>query len=241
VKLNRFSFVKYFFLEKTKKKIAFEKKFTFICSSVFNFSTSAQVSFIRSQRYLAVPSSCEVRTYFGQSPSGTESHFGRELIVAPSLNGGNVLTFLVKTLENWTEELGGKVTEEEIWKKIIPLANAGNWSDFPDPTVKPTLFGERFDTALKASFGNLSLVNCDLGSVVRGVLKGVVDNVATMLPGEYLRQSSVKRIVLNGSLFKTFPQLGQHVSKVFGIPVVIKEDDKDAAYGAALATSVGVA
>ncbi|OWA52094.1 Sedoheptulokinase [Hypsibius exemplaris] len=205
--------------------------------AVLNFSTSSQVSFIRTRTDLPIPSSCDVRTYFGRMPDGVESHAGRELIVAPSLNGGNVLTFFVHNLKEWVESIGGTVNEEDIWPRVIALANEKNWAESNDPTVKPTLYGERFDANLRATVGNLSLVNADLGSLIRGILKGVIDNLEAMLPADYLRQSNVKRIVLTGSLFRTFPQLVQHVSRVFGLPIVLKEDTRDAAFGAALAVS----
>ena len=179
-----------------------------LCFSVINFSTSSQVSFIRTRSDLPVPSSCDVRTYFG---TGGIGHSGRELIVAPSLNGGNVLTFFVQTLVKWIESVGGRASESEIWSKIIPVANSVDWKTAQDPAVKPTLYGERYDVNIKASIGNITLGNVDLGGIVRGILKGVIENLDVMLPACYLRESGVTRIVLTGSLFRTFPQLTEHV------------------------------
>ncbi|GAU94727.1 hypothetical protein RvY_06450 [Ramazzottius varieornatus] len=208
--------------------------------AVLNFSTSSQISFIRSRADLVIPSACDVRSYFS-STSGKPSHSGRELVVAPSLNGGNVLTFFVKTLLDWIGQFDLDFSEDVIWSKIISAANSEDWTTSDDPTIRPTIYAERFDSNLRASVEGLSLENVKLGFVTRGFLKGVIENLAVMLPPQILLQSSIDRIVLTGSLFKKFPQLCRYVTKVFGLPVVVQEEEgRDAAFGAALAVSLSL-
>ena len=146
--------------------------------AVLNFSTSSQISFICCHEDVVIPPSCNIRTYF-HSIEGQLSHDGRQLVVASSLNGGNVLTFFVKTLFDWIGQFDLDISQEMIWSKITLAANNENWSSADDPVVRPAIYGERYDPKVtespwecrNTSHSDLQLAHCHSASFTSNFYK----------------------------------------------------------------------
>ena len=67
------------------------------------------------------------------------------------MNGGNVLTFFVKTLFDWIGQFDLDISQEMIWSKITLAANNEDWSSADDPVVRPAIYGERYDPKVTES------------------------------------------------------------------------------------------
>ncbi|XP_055353989.1 sedoheptulokinase-like [Paramacrobiotus metropolitanus] len=195
--------------------------------AILNFSTSSQLTFIHNSVSASPPASCDVRSYF----------YERHLLCAPSLNGGNALQLFASMVTNWAKSFGITLTMEDVWKVFKEEGNSVDWSLSNDPHISPRPFGERYDTKTLASVTQIGTGNCNIGAVVRGILRGIISNLEVMIPKHVVHQCGINRIVLTGSLFRTFPQLKTFVSSVFELPTAEKTTGKDAAFGAAYITA----
>lgn len=102
------------------------------------------------------------------------------LAVAASLNGRNVLATFVRTLQQWSSDLGFQVPQSKIWQKILALGEQPESES--SLAIKPTIFGERHAPLDNASVTNIDLGNVSLGKVTRSLCKGVIANIHSMMP-----------------------------------------------------------
>lgn len=183
--------------------------------AVLNVSTSAQLGFV-------VPSvAAERLPYFG----------GRYLAAVASLNGGNALAALVKTLQQWCGELGRPVPQAKVWEKLIELGGAADAES--SLKISPLLLGERSRPDAAASASGINLSNLSLGSVFRATCEGLVENLHSMMPRETLVEAGVTRILGNGSGLSRNPVLQKAVERRYDLPLVFTCGG-DAAKGAAV-------
>ncbi|XP_077403797.1 sedoheptulokinase isoform X2 [Vanacampus margaritifer] len=192
--------------------------------AVLNISTSAQLS-------LAMPA--DFKPPDSPQPESSVAffpYFGSSyLAVAAALNGGNVLATFVEMLTGWMRELGVELSEQSLYEKMISCARNQEISDL---TVSPTILGERHDPFTLGQVTNISARNLSLGHVTRALCRGILENLASMMPPERLQQAGVNRIVGSGSALARNEVLRQEVERVFAQPVV---------YGPNADSAVGVA
>ncbi|XP_006275251.2 sedoheptulokinase [Alligator mississippiensis] len=193
--------------------------------AVLNISTSAQltVSMPCGFQPAETPDSSSSVTYFPYFD-------GHYLAVAASLNGGNVLAMFVNMLGQWIAELGLEVLESTLYTRTIKAALAQRDTGL---SICPTVFGERHEPEQLASVTGIAASDLSLGHVTRGLCRGIVQNLRSMLPAECLREAGVKRILGSGSALSRNEVLRQEVERAFPFPVVYGKD-VDAAVGAAL-------
>ncbi|KAL4707896.1 hypothetical protein ACJJTC_010331 [Scirpophaga incertulas] len=79
--------------------------------AVLNISTSAQLAIVVKDRSELSCSTIEHLPYFN----------AKYLVVAASLNGGNVLATFVKMLQQWMLEFGFPIPQSKVWEKLIAL------------------------------------------------------------------------------------------------------------------------
>ncbi|TRY94452.1 hypothetical protein DNTS_011372 [Danionella cerebrum] len=192
--------------------------------AVLNMSTSAQLTFSMPAEFTP-PSSPDPLCPVAYFPYFHDSY----LAVAASLNGGNVLATFVRMLDSWMKEFGLEVSESSIYSQLIQSALAQSDSSL---TVTCTLLGERHDPNTSASVSQISPSNLSLGHVTRAVCRGVIENIATMMPAQKLRAAGVQRIIGSGSALSCNPVLQQEVERIFQFPIV---------YGKSVDSAVGVA
>ncbi|XP_061104763.1 sedoheptulokinase isoform X1 [Conger conger] len=194
-------------------------------SAVLNVSTSAQLTY-------AMPAGFEPPTT--PDPSSPVSYFpyfdGTYLAVAASLNGGNVMATFVEMLTSWMKELGTDVDDSTIYSRLIKAALDQESSDL---TVSPTIFGERHNTSSLGQVCNISVSNISVGQVTRALCRGIMDNLASMLPPEALLESGVTQIMGSGSALSRNEVLRQEAERAFPLPVLFGKD-VDSAVGAAM-------
>lgn len=195
--------------------------------AVLNISTSAQLAFEMhdgfepSVKKEELTSTVDYLPYFGS----------RYVAVAASLSGGNVMAAFVRTLQQWTHELGVSVPQAKIWTTLLSQTPRET-----DLSVVPTLFGERHSPSVRAKVDNITVDNTSLASVFSAICKGVVCNLHSMMPRHVLLAAAVKRIVGSGSVLARNHLVRQYVEGIFQLPLVISSDTQaDAAVGAAYA------
>lgn len=193
--------------------------------AVLNMSTSAQLTFAMPAEFCP-PSSPDPLSSVAYFPYFNGSH----LAVAASLNGGNAMATFVRMLGSWMKEFGLEVSESTIYSQLIQSALTQPKTDL---VVSPTLLGERHDPTALASVCQISPNNLSLGHVTRAVCRGIIQNLANMMPLQSLQAAGVKRIIGSGSALSCNTVLQQEVEAVFPLPVVYGKD-VDSAVGVAM-------
>lgn len=190
--------------------------------AVLNISTSAQLAFVVNNITDLGCNTVEHLPYFNNT----------YLVVAASLNGGNVLATFVKMLQQWMLEFGFPIPQSKVWEKLIAIG-----SDAPASStmkISPQLLGERLAPTAKASVENINLSNIQLGQVFKSLCDSLIENLHSMMPKEILRNADIKRIVGNGSGLSRNVVLQRAVEQNYSLPLEFTSGG-DAAIGAAIA------
>ncbi|KAJ8680526.1 hypothetical protein QAD02_016313 [Eretmocerus hayati] len=193
--------------------------------AVLNISTSAQLAYVHPTFKPNVINESEKIEYF---PYFEDKY----LAVAASLNGGNTLATFVKSLQQWTLELGFSVPQSKVWEKLIALGKED--SSISDMTIVPTLLGERFAPDQVCSVTGITLDTLHLGNLFRSLCSGIIKNLHDMMSREELESMGIVRIVGNGSGLVRNPVLQKEVQHWYSLPLELGHTG-DAALGAALA------
>lgn len=189
--------------------------------AVINISTSAQLGFVVDQ-IGEISETIEYLPYFD----------GKYLAVAASLNGGNSLATFVKMLQQWVMEMGFAVPQSKVFEKLIALGKEdGSVSSLK---INPLLLGERHSPEACASVSNIDLSNISLGHIFRSLCEGLIENIHSMMPKEFLTKSNITRILGNGSGLSRNVVLQKSVEKCYNLPLVFTSGG-DACKGAAIA------
>ncbi|KAG6451399.1 hypothetical protein O3G_MSEX007114 [Manduca sexta] len=190
--------------------------------AVLNISTSAQLAFVVNSISDFGCNTIEHLPYFNNT----------YLVVAASLNGGNVLATFVKMLQQWMLEFGFPIPQSKVWEKLIALGLDAKTSSAM--SITPHLLGERHVPTAKASVENIDLSNIQLGSVFKSLCDSLIQNLHTMMPKDILRSADIKRIVGNGSGLSRNAVLQRAVEHYYSLPLEFTCGG-DAAKGAAIA------
>ena len=204
---------------------------------MINISTSSQLCIaISALEYenikVKLPSSVTINPYIDD----------QVLLVAASMNGGNVLDNFIDTLIEWNEQLGLKDIRNEtveqqkdkIWKKLISIAES-NPNGKCELEFIPRLYGERHDTKTFGSLNNISVGNFKLGKVFNSLCNGLIQNLHDMFPMDILiKELGCKRIIATGSGIIKNPIVKKQLELVFNKLPIDYKDSSDSAVGAAL-------
>ncbi|XP_028161653.1 sedoheptulokinase-like [Ostrinia nubilalis] len=192
--------------------------------AVLNISTSAQLAFVVKGITDLGCATVEHLPYFNNN----------NLVVAASINGGNVLATFVKMLQQWMLEFSFPIPQSKVWEKLIALGLEAP----PTSTMRiiPHLLGERHSPTAKAAVENIDLSNIQLGHVFRALCDGLIENLHVMMPKEILNNAKIKRIVGNGSGLSRNPVLQRAVEHYYSLPLEFTSGG-DAAKGAAIAVA----
>lgn len=191
--------------------------------AVLNISTSAQLGFVANDIIDLGCATIEYLPYFNNT----------YLVVAASLNGGNVLATFVKMLQQWMLEFGCPVPQSKVWEKLITLGlNVESDTHLMD--INPHLLGERHSPTSKASVENIDLSNIHMGHVFKSLCNSIIQNLHSMMSKEILLKAKIKRIVGNGSGLSRNVVLQKAVDHYYNLPLEFTSGG-DAARGAAIA------
>ncbi len=152
----------------------------------------------------------------------------RLLLTAAALNGGSAWAWLADTLAGWMKEMGVQPPAREvIFRRLNRLGLAADDA----LTFEPYLRGERWDTGLRAAVHGVCWDNFHLGELSRSLAKGIFTNLHDMLPEEIMRNR--KRLMASGNALRRNPLLRKMAEQVFQLPLVMSQQQEEAACGAA--------
>ena len=137
-------------------------------------------------------------------------------------------------LMSWMKDLGvndNLPSTDEIYQRILYLTEKKGATSLK---VDPTFWGERHIPGERGQVTNITPENISLGDTGVALSHGLVENVQKMMSREFLRLHGVQRIVGTGSALMRNKVLQKQVEQVFGLPLVLRENE-DASTGAALA------
>ena len=203
---------------------------------------------IDAERYMEIrdqlPPSVTMFPYFGR----------RVLLVAASLNGGNVLQRLVDTLselndssstphsDNKSSSSSSSSSVERIWSRLVELGQEHlkrtvGTGDRDKIVCTPLLFGERhLPPTASASLANIKMSNLSLGGLFVAACRGIVNNLAEMMPPRLLRDAcACERLIASGGALLRNPVMRRCLEERFGSLLTVHfKSGSDAALGAAL-------
>lgn len=166
-----------------------------------------------------ISESFEFRPYLGGK---------QRLAVAALLYGGAAWNWLAETVLQWMADLSASpVPTTELFARL----NQMGLNSLSEVLVRPHFLGERFDPDLRGRIEGLDTNPLDLGSLARGVAKGIADSLRIMMPYPFLKKR--KRVVASGNALRRNPLLVKAAEEVFGLPVVLSPRTEEAACGAA--------
>lgn len=141
--------------------------------------------------------------------------------------GGNSIAAFVSMLNNWITSLGLELPAEDIVYERLKECARSNLDTSLE--IVPTIWGERHIPQSTGHVTGITATNLTLGSVSAALYKGLVNNLHSMMPFEFLRKCGVQRIVGTGSVLLCNLAMQNLVQRVFGLPVVIASPS-DAGY-----------
>ena len=163
-------------------------------------------------------------------------YFGdRVLLVAASLNGGNVLEHLIDTLMSWNHDLGinSTISRDQIWSRLLTLGQESTTQ--PSLLTDSRIFGERHDRNSCASVSNIRVDNLSIGNVFDSVCKGLISNLNDMMPESLLiEELGCKRLIATGSALLQNHLLKKHLEDQFSRFNIVYKASSDSAMGAAM-------
>ncbi|KAI6214925.1 hypothetical protein M3Y94_00325400 [Aphelenchoides besseyi] len=193
--------------------------------AVLQISTSSQLIFLSPK---LIPS-----TELPDSLLQTPYFNGKKLVVAASLNGGNVFELLIQKITNFYDELYDQRTERKCSEnKIGDILNEFNSSAQP-LRVLPLFYGERHLPYKGAIIDNLS-ASTTLSDLFGSTAVGIVKNLSEMMSEKYMRDFEVSRLrLLNRATHSIFRD---EAKKSFPNSEIIVDEQSllSAAYGSAV-------
>lgn len=196
---------------------------------VLNISTSAQLA-LAVDRQISTNDNCQDDHLL--SSMRVPYFKSKDLLVAASLNGGNVLSAFVHLIHSWQSSLNNSSSIDTLWSRLIELGLQSSSSTIEN--LSAALFGERHNPSMSASITNIRSINLsqlnDIGSVFRSICQWIIKNLFEMLGKTSLE---MKNVLGTGSALMRNEVLQREIKEQVQGQVRFNEHS-DAAYGAAL-------
>ncbi|CAF0908290.1 unnamed protein product [Adineta ricciae] len=193
---------------------------------IINISTSAQLALVTDKQ-----SSNHDQLL---SPMRVPYFQSKDLLVAASLNGGNVLSAFVHLVHSWNSSINSdssSLSLDTLWSRLI---QRGLESNSIIENISAALFGERHDPSMSASLTNIRSIHMsqlnDVGSVFRSICHWIIKNLFEMLGND---SSTINGIIGTGSALMRNGVLQREIQNRVQCQVKFNEHS-DAAYGSAL-------
>ena len=151
---------------------------------MLSIGTSSQLSVVKPALLslsLTASTCLQEVPYFGET----------SLIVAAALTGGNTIVKLVESLREFLT-LAGITTNQVSEEKIYDIITSSAASKMATPLcIRPLILGERHCPAERGEVTNITPENITLGDVCSALCRGIVENLADMLPKQILDELQV--------------------------------------------------
>ncbi|UJR38321.1 hypothetical protein I4U23_030991 [Adineta vaga] len=195
---------------------------------IINISTSAQLALVIDK---LSSNSSQIQGDNLLSSMRVPYFQSKDLLVAASLNGGNILSAFVHLVHSWTSSLNNDQSFDMLWSRLIQL---GLQSTTTIDNISAALFGERHDQSMSASITNIRSIHMsqlnDIGCVFRSICHWIIKNLFEMLEKD---SSTIKGIIGTGSALMRNGVLQRELRERVQCEVKFNEHS-DAAYGSAL-------
>ncbi len=159
---------------------------------------------------------------------------GKVALVAAPMCGGAAWQWLARFLQETVATITGAKPDIET---VYETMNREGMKAASELVVNPHFLGERYDETLRASIAGITLDNASVGSLARGLARGIVRNLKQMLPESAMKGR--KRVVGSGNALRKVPLLQRMVEEEFGVPLMLLSFREEAAVGAAINASRG--
>lgn len=156
---------------------------------------------------------------------------GGWLLVGASLCGGRAYALLENFFRQTVKIATG--SEMSLYDAMARMLDDDDITDVPKVS---TLFqGTRKDPSLRGSITGLSTENFTPRHLILGTMQGMADELYEMYRG-YLELGSQRpaAIIGSGNGLRKNPHLCRIMEKTFGCPLILSENDEEAACGAAI-------
>ena len=156
---------------------------------------------------------------------------GGWLLVGASLCGGRAYALL----ENFFRQTVKMVTgaEDSVYDAMARMLDSGEVTDIP--TVSTLFQGTRKDPTLRGSITGLSTENFTPQHLIHGVMHGMADELYDMYRGYLdLGGAAPAAMIGSGNGLRKNPHLCRIMEKTFGCPLILSENNEEAACGAAI-------
>lgn len=185
---------------------------------LLNIGTGSQIT--RKLTSYAAGDVCEIRPFVAND----------YIAVGSALCGGRAFALLEQFIRSCAVMAG--MAPENVYAQMSAALKKGIHTDLRFDTL---FCGTRQDPKQRASITNLSAENFTAADFVRGVLRGIVEE----LYGYFQEISSmsdtpITRVYCSGNLVRLVPEILQIVEEVFSLPALVASTREEAAYGAAL-------
>lgn len=189
-------------------------------TALANFGTGSQISVMVSHP-AAVPADLEVRPWLEDTC----------LMSGSALCGGRAYALLERFFREYAVACG--LPDEERYDVLNRLAAAG----MHDPLEVSTTFGgTRADPDKRGNISGIGLGNFTPSALAAGVLKGMAQELYQMY--QSIEKTDIRILAASGNAVRRNPVLVKLLEQVFGMPVMIPEEQEEAALGAAIFSAV---
>jgi sedoheptulokinase len=155
--------------------------------------------------------------------------FKKTAVVAAAMCGGNAWKWLAEFITHIISSVG---LEAPPIDKVYELMNNEGLKAKDELIIKPYFHGERYDEELKGAIEGITLKNMNVGTLARGLARGLIRNLKDMLPEEIRKNR--KTVVGSGNALRRIPLFQQMVEEEFGLPLKILDFKEETAIGAAI-------
>lgn len=188
-----------------------------------NVGTGAQISML-SDKYYEAPG-IEARPL-------TRQYW---LLVGSSLCGGAAYALLERFFREYAVAAGAPdVPQYDTMGRLLEQ----------DPqaalNVTTTFAGTREDPAQRGSITEIDTTNFHPAGLIRGVLNGMAEELFQMYQtAQSVTGKAAKKVVASGNGVRRNVELQQILSRQFGMPLTVENNEEEAAYGAAISGLAG--
>jgi sedoheptulokinase len=154
---------------------------------------------------------------------------GKVLVVGATLCGGKAFAWLRETIRAWCQDLEINCLDDKaLYARLDELGQAHLFSPLQ---VCSSLQGERHNPEVRGSISNLALDNFSLGNLCAALVRNIFENLHQMFPPQMLKEKS--RLVVSGNGIRRLKLAQILCAQVFNMPLLISDDEEEAASGAA--------
>jgi sugar (pentulose or hexulose) kinase len=158
--------------------------------------------------------------------------FGTWLTVGASLCGGWAYAYLCDFFQSVAQEMTGQaVSRDQAFERLNALAAAAP-AGCEGLRADTRFSGTRNEPSLRGSLQNLDSTNFTPANLARGVLEGMVRELADL--GRLAGLGAASRVVASGNAVRKNPILKSLIEEAFQMPCSLAQYSEEAALGAAL-------